>query len=109
MFLEEKMKKLALLVAAIALTLSACGTSPETTHTTNDASASISAAETANKQAKKVNYEWRDTGKIIKKAKKAQKDGNYSMAVKLADKAKRQAQQAYKQYLEQRNAKPKLG
>jgi len=103
------MKKLALLVAAVALTLSACGSSPDVAHNKNDASASITAAQHANKRAKKVNYEWRDTGKIIKKAKKAQKAGNYDMAVKLADKAKRQAQNAYKQYLEQRNAKPNLG
>ncbi len=103
------MKKLALLVAAIALTLSACSSSPEVSHTKGDATASITAAENANKRAKKVNYEWRDTGKIIKKAKKAQKDGNFDIAVKLADKAKRQAQNAYKQYLEQRNAKPNLG
>ncbi len=103
------MKKLALLVAAIALTLSACSSSPEVSRTKDDATASITAAQDANKRAKKVNYEWRDTGKIIKKAKKAQKDGNFDMAVKLADKAKRQAQKAYKQYLEQRNAKPNLG
>jgi len=105
------MKKLALLVAAIALslTLTACGSSPDTSHNKDDATSSILAAENANKKAKKVNYEWRDTGKIIKKAKKAQKEGNFDMAVKLADKAKRQAQLAYKQYLEQREAKPSLG
>jgi len=103
------MKKIALLVVAIALTLSACSSSPDTAHNKNDAAASITAAEEANTRAKKVNYEWRDTGKIIKKAKKAQQDGNYDMAVKLADKAKRQAQNAYKQYLEQRESKPNFG
>ena len=109
MFLEEKMKKLALLVATIALTLSACSSSPDTAHSTSDATAAITAAEDANNKAQKVNYEWRDTGKIIKKAKKALEDGSFDMAVKLADKAKRQAQLAYKQYLEQRDAKPNFG
>jgi len=104
------MKKLALLVAAIALTLTACGSSPDAASNNADqATVAITAAKTANSQAKKVNYEWRDTGKIIKKAQKAQKDGNFDMAVKLANKAKRQAENAYKQYLEQRNAKPNLG
>ena len=104
------MKKLALLVAAIALTLTACSSSPNAaSNNAEQATAAITAAKTANSQAKKVNYEWRDTGKIIKKAQKAQKEGNYEMAVKLANKAKRQAENAYKQYLENRNAKPHLG
>jgi starvation-inducible outer membrane lipoprotein len=104
------MKKLALLVAAIALTLSACGSSPDSaSNNAEHANAAITAAETANSRAKKVNYEWRDTGKIIKKAQKALKEESFDMAVKLANKAKRQAENAYKQYLEQRDAKPNLG
>ena len=103
------MNKLVLLVAAIALSLSACGSSPDTAYNANDASASITAAEQANMKTQKVNYEWRDTGKILKKAKAAQKEGDFDMAVKLADKAKKQALNAYKQYLEQMNAKPNLG
>ncbi|MFV2061530.1 MAG: hypothetical protein ACC653_12665 [Gammaproteobacteria bacterium] len=104
------MKKLVLLVAAIALTLSACGSSPDSASSNAEqATAAITAAQTANSRAKKVNYEWRDTGKIIKKAQKALKEESFDMAVKLANKAKHQAENAYKQYLEQRDAKPNLG
>ena len=102
------MKKLALLAAAVALTLSACSSTPDTSFKETDASAAITAAETANSRAKKVNNEWRDTGKIIKSAKKAEKEGDFDKAVKLANKAKRQAENAYQQYLEQKNAGPRI-
>ena len=99
------MKKTIIAVAAAAL-LSACGaTGP--THTENDAKAAIAAAEHENSRAAKKNYEWRDTGKIIKKAKAALKEGKFDDAVKQANKAKSQASMALAQYEEQKNAAPR--
>ena len=57
----------------------------------------IAAAKKANKDAKAVGYEWRDTGKLIKKAEKALADEDYAKAIKLANKAKRQAESAIAQ------------
>jgi len=97
------MKKL-IIVAATAALMTACASAP--THSLDQANAAISAASAANGKAKKVNYEWRDTGKMIKKARKAKGDGEYDKAVKIANKAKRQAVNALAQYNEQKNAKP---
>ena len=98
------MKKL-IIAAATAVMLTACATGP--THTLDQANAAIKAATTANGKAKKVHYEWRDTGKIIKKARAAKGKGDYDAAVKLANKAKRQAILAVAQFKEQKTAKPR--
>ena len=96
------MNKIITLAAIAAFTLGACAAGP--THTKNDASGAITAAEHENSRAKKKNYEWRDTGKIIKKAKAALKKGDFDGAVKLANKAKKQATSALAQYEDQKNA-----
>ncbi len=57
----------------------------------------ITAAKTATAEAKGLHYEWRDTGKIIKKAEKALTAGNEAKALKLANKALKQSQTAIKQ------------
>ncbi len=99
------MRKLMItLVAAIALTLTACAAGPK--HSANDAKGAIAAAEHETKRAAKKLYEWRDTKKIIKKAKKALKAGDYDKAVKLAGKAKLQSTLALKQAAQQANAGP---
>ena len=99
------MKKLIIAVAIAAL-MSACASGP--VHNKNDVASAIMAAEHETKRAKKNNYEWRDTGKIIKKAKKAMKKGDFDKAMKLANQAKRQSTNALAQYHEQKNAKPRL-
>ncbi len=60
----------------------------------------ISAASAENKKARKVGFEWRDTGKFIKQAKKA----GGKKCVKLANMAKNQAILAQKQAISQINA-----
>lgn len=60
------------------------------TATANDkatADAAIAAARAAQKAAAAVGGEWRDTGKIIKKAEQAVTEGNFGSAVKLAKQA----------------------
>ena len=97
------MKKL-IIVAATAALMTACASGP--THTLDQANAALVAASQATAKVKKVNYEWRDTGKLIKKARKAKTAGDFDTAVKLANKAKRQSELAYVQYLDQKDAKP---
>ncbi|SMN00011.1 hypothetical protein SPONN_1184 [uncultured Candidatus Thioglobus sp.] len=62
----------------------------------------ISAAKAENKKAKKAGFEWRDTGKFIKQAKKA----GGKKCLKLANKAKDQAILAQRQAVDQANAGP---
>lgn len=90
------MKKLALLAITTAFFVAACGAPQK--HNKADADSAIAAAEFANKKAKKAGYQWRDAGKLMKKAKAAAKDGNFDKAVKLANKAKAQGEDAYAQY-----------
>ncbi len=63
-------------------------------------------AEAAIDKAGKVGYEWRDSRKILKAAKKAHAAGDEAKAMKLATKALHQGQLAYQQYLDNRNAGP---
>ena len=91
----QSLKLAALLVLAIGLTVGCASTSEEVGQ--DDAAAAIAAAKQANKKAQAAEYAWRDTGKLIKKAEKAMADGKYEDAVKLANKAQRQAENALKQ------------
>jgi len=62
------------------------------------AHSAIAAAEAANKAAAAVGYEWRDTGKLIKKAKQLAKQGKTAAAIKLAKQAEEQGHNAVLQY-----------
>lgn len=57
----------------------------------------IASAKEANKRAQAAEYEWRDTGKLIKGAEKALADGKYDDAIKQANKARAQAENALAQ------------
>lgn len=60
-----------------------------------EAEKSIAAAEAARKKAASVGGEWRDTGKMIKKAEAAMKAGELDKAVKLATTAEKQGELGY--------------
>jgi hypothetical protein len=62
-----------------------------------DAAAAISAAKDAQKQASSVGGEWRDTGKMIKKAEQLLKEGKTEEAAKLAQQAEAQGMLGYMQ------------
>ena len=101
------MKKLllALTISAVSVFGAACassGGSPDAAAATE----AIAAAKAALKKA--AGNEWRDTGKFIKKAEKLASEGKIAEAVKLAKKAKSQAEMAVKQAEEQKNAGPHL-
>jgi starvation-inducible outer membrane lipoprotein len=101
------MKKIAMLAAAATLLLGACA-APAPTVSKDDAMAAIDMAKQETAAAAKVNYEWRDTGKIIKQAEEAMKKEDYATAVKLANKAKNQSSNALMQYEDQKNAGPRI-
>jgi hypothetical protein len=63
----------------------------------------IANADAARKKAASVKGEWRDTGKIIKKAQAAAKAGKYDDAMKLAGKAREQGELGYAQAVAQRD------
>ena len=85
---------------ALALSLAACESTP--TKTLGEANMAMKAAMAANVKAKKMYVEWRDTGKILKKARKAKGKGDFDKAVKLAKKAERQAKNAVAQAMAQK-------
>ncbi|MCW9046718.1 MAG: LysM peptidoglycan-binding domain-containing protein [Gammaproteobacteria bacterium] len=77
-----------------------CASTPEDGDAVVDqatAEQAIADAKSSNAQAKKMNAEWRDTGKIIESAEAALADGDYAKATELANKAQRQAEAAMKQ------------
>lgn len=63
----------------------------------SSAEQAIAAAKEARKQASSVGGEWRDTGKLLKKADKLLKEGKYAEAVDMAEAAEIQAMLGYMQ------------
>lgn len=94
------------IASALALSLAACTSAP--TKSLDDANMAIKSAIKANGKAKKMYVEWRDTGKLLKKARKAKGKGDFDKAVKLAGKAERQAKNAVAQAKAQKNVKPRI-
>ena len=68
--------------------------------------AAVTDAKASLKTAAAANYEWRDSGKILKKAEKAAKAGDFETAIKLVNKAKQQGDLALAQSKEQAHAAP---
>lgn len=64
----------------------------------------LAAAEAARKKAASVGGEWRDTGKFLKKAEATASEGDYTKAMKLAEKARRQGELGYEQALQEKDA-----
>jgi len=101
----KKLKLLKLAAAAVIFTgfVAGCASESEPMAEAKDcpnaeAKNAIYQAKVRNSQAKKVGYEWRDTGKIIKAAEKAATKCENDKAVKLAHKATKQADDAIAQY-----------
>lgn len=65
----------------------------------------ITAAMAARNKARSVEGEWRDTGKLIRKAKAAYKAGAYERAIKLAQDARIQGELGYAQAISQQELK----
>ncbi len=96
-------KQLATLLLTSALVSVSCAAkSPK--QDTASANQAIAAAEAARKKAGSVGGEWRDTGKLIKKAKAAAEKGENEKAIKLATQARKQGELGYQQAMDQKNA-----
>lgn len=96
------LKFTSLIALVLGVAIGCTSTSEETGCTVQGANDAISAAKSANEKAKAADNEWRDTGKIIKEAEKALADGKCEDAVKLANKARRQAENAVAQVAEEK-------
>jgi len=103
------MKKLAIM-GALLIALAGCASSEKTVDAdAAAANAAIEAAEAALNKARSVDGEWRDARKkFLKKAKAAAHKADYKTAIKLANKAKFQAEMGYQQAMEQKDAGPWL-
>lgn len=65
----------------------------------------IDAADAARKEANSVDGEWRDTAKMIKKAKALLEKGDFVAAAKLANEAAKQGHLGYEQAVSQQTLK----
>ena len=97
MKISQLLKFSALIFVTVSLLIGCAGTTEDEPKAESDAAAAISAAEKAYKVALDELYAWRDTGKLIKKAKKALAAGKDAKAIKLANKARKQAEDAVAQ------------
>ena len=73
-----------------------------------DAKSAINKAKAAQKEAAKLGFEWRDTGKIIKKAEAAAKDGKDQKAIQLANSITQQLASVRKQAAIAKTAGPRF-
>lgn len=100
---KNKIKQLSIVLLTASIAVGCASqqkqeTAPKAEKGPSASSIAIANAKAAMKKAKAVGYLWRDTGKFIKKAEKAAKKGDEGKAVKLANKARSQAEMAVKQY-----------
>ena len=86
-------RRFAVLVAAAALAAGAWGWAPHSRAsdeaTFKDA---YEAANAARKAVRKAGYEWRDTRKMLRQARKLAKKGEFAKAVELANRARRESE-----------------
>jgi hypothetical protein len=95
------MRKLSTIVAVMGASLLVAGAGNTVAADEQSFNASYEAAEAARKQAASMNYEWRDTGKMLKQAKEAAAKGDYETAERLANKAEMHGKMAVAQAKEQ--------
>lgn len=89
------LKQISILASATVLLLSSNAFAGATKANADQA---ISKATMANAAAQKVGYAWRDTAKMIKKAKKMASEKKYDKAIKTAKMAEAQGKNALAQY-----------
>jgi nucleoid-associated protein YgaU len=97
MKITKTLKLISLIALVLGVAIGCSSTTQESGCTVQGANDAIAAAKAANEKAKAVKNEWRDTGDIIKKAEKAIADGKCDEAMKLANQARQQAENAVAQ------------
>ena len=100
------MRKISYVVAVLGATLLLAACAGDTMSEPDEKSynAAYEAAEAARKEAASMKYEWRDTAKMLKKAEETAGKGDYATAQKLANKARKQSENAIAQAKEQEQA-----
>ena len=93
-----------LTTCALAVLMTGLGTQAFARASAEDYEKMMRAAEAAQAAAASVGGEWRDTGKMLDKAKKAASDGAYDKAIAIANQARQQGELGYKQALAEKNA-----
>ena len=97
-----------LLAAAVAAAFMAGASCAATRASEADDAETFKAAYEAGKAARKaaaaVGFEWRDTKKMLRQAKKLAEKGEYEEAIELANEAKRQGEHGVAQAREQETA-----
>ena len=102
---RERRRSVAVSLAAAALVAGAWGWSPHAWASDEATSkAAYEAAAAARKAVRKAGFEWRDTRKMLRQARKLAKKGEYAKAVELANRAKRQSELGLIQAKEQESA-----
>jgi len=92
----------ALIIAVLSLGM------VSTTFASDDATTALADAKKATDAAKKAGFEWRDWGKMYKKADAAMKDGKADVALKIAHKLAFQGKAAQAQAEASKNAGPRF-
>lgn len=100
------MRKFSFIAAIVGagLLLTACAGNTMAEPDEKSYKAAYEAAEAARKEAANVQHEWRDTAKMLEQAEEMAAKGDYAGAQKLADKARRQSENAVAQAKEQEQA-----
>lgn len=92
-----------LLLTLLFLLLGGCAGN-SITPTAGNAAWAIASAQTAQRRAAAVGYEWRDTGTLIAAARAAADAREFARAIELAARAQCQGRAAMTQHLEQQRA-----
>ena len=89
----ERRRRFAVSVAAAVLAVGAWGWAPHSRASDEETfKAAYVAAVAVRKAVAKAGYEWRDTKKMLRQARKLAKKGEFEKAVELSNRAKRQAE-----------------
>ena len=106
MYIKPILKVLGLaLLLGVCLSAQAVQAAPANEAMIAKAQKMIDDADQARKKAASINGEWRDTAKIIKKARMTLKKGDYVTAMKLAAQAHNQGVLGYQQAMSQQELK----
>ena len=101
----QRRRRFAVTLAAAGLALGAWGWAPHA-WASDEATfkAAYEAAAAARKAARKAGYEWRDTRKMLRQARKLAKKGEFGEAVELSNRARRHSELGLIQAEEQESA-----
>ena len=102
----RRRRRFVVTVAAAALALGAWGGRAPHAWASDEAAfkSAYEAASTARKAARKAGFEWRDTKKMLRQARKLAKKGEFAKAVELANRVQRHSELGLIQAEEQESA-----